>query len=154
MWAMKIKIIFLTILLSGCVNPSTMMVNREGQTLRCAATGGGYGIAGAIAITAANQAHNGCVSDYQKIGFVKIPDATLGVELKDWNSPLVVKTSGSAEAAGIKPGDQIVSVDSQSVANVYDVFRILDGKSAGDKVKVIITRDDKEMTFEPVLVSK
>jgi len=66
------------VLLTGCVSPSAMLVNRQGQTMRCATTGGGYGIAGAIAISAANRSYNACVSDYQRIGFVKLPDTTLG----------------------------------------------------------------------------
>jgi S1-C subfamily serine protease len=169
--------IILAVLLSGCVNPSTMLVNQNGQLIRCATMGGGYGIAGAIAITAANQAHNGCVSDFQRVGYVKVPDTMLGVTTA-WNGPLVVvEAMGPAAEAGIKAGDQIVSINDKPVATTYDMYKSREGKSAGDKVKVVVKRNSdftysmdspsfstttpyvsprltQEMVFEPVLVNR
>ena len=172
--------IVLAVLLSGCVSPSTMLVNQNGQMIRCATMGGGYGIAGAIAITAATQAHNGCVSDFQRVGYVKVPDTMLGFTTA-WNGPLVItETTGPAAAAGIKAGDKIVSIDDKPVATTYDVYKSREGKSAGDKVKIVVKRNSdftysmptadlssfptmtpyalprltQEMVFEPVLVSR
>jgi|ERR1041385_2687501 len=141
-------------LLAGCVSPSAMLVNRQGQTMRCATTGGGYGIAGAIAISAANRSYNACVSDYQRIGFVKLPDTTLGA-YGEWNKPYVVtKVFGPAEAVGIKAGDEIVAIDGKPVDSVYGAYQAVNGKSAGDKVKVVVRRENQEMTFEPVLAAR
>ena len=142
------------VLLAGCVSPSAMLVNRQGQTMRCATTGGGYGIAGAIAIQAAQKSYDACVSDYQRIGFVKLPDTTLGA-YGEWNKSYVVtKVFGPAEAVGIKAGDEIVAIDGKPVDSVYGAYQAVEGKSAGDKVKVVVRRENQEMTFEPTLAAR
>ena len=58
------KVLFVSLLscfVVACTNPSTLLVNREGNVMRCATTGYGYGLAGAIAISAAEAAHSRCV---------------------------------------------------------------------------------------------
>ena len=147
------KLFIAALFLAGCVSPSAMLVNRQGQTMRCATTGGGYGIAGAIAIQAAQKSYDACVSDYQRIGFVKIPETTVGFS-SEYSPLIVVEVQNSAEVVGIKPGDAVVSVDGKPTATLYDVYKVLDGKSAGDKVKVVVRRENQEMTFEPTLAAR
>ena|SRR5690348_11056903 len=151
---MKTKLLVTALFLSACVSPSTLMVNREGKGVRCATTGYGYGVAGAIAMSAAQQSHNSCVSDYGKLGYVKIPDTAVGINV-EWNGPMIVKeVKDPAKTVGIQTGDEVLSIDGKPVANTLDTFKALDGKSVGDKVKVVVKRDNRELTFEPVLVTR
>ena len=90
MGPMRILIVFLIVLLLGCTTPSTLLVNRDGKVVRCAATRYGYGLAGAIAIGAAQSAHSGCVTDARRLGFAEIPDASVGVESQFQKTPLTV----------------------------------------------------------------
>lgn len=69
---------FISIVASGCVTPSTMMVNREGKVMRCSSYGYGYGVMGAIATSTAEQTHAQCVRDAKIVGFVPIPVTALG----------------------------------------------------------------------------
>jgi hypothetical protein len=56
-------------LLAGCVAPSQMMVNGQGQMVRCSATGWGY-----IGAPLAYHPKNVCVADYEKIGYRPIEE--------------------------------------------------------------------------------
>jgi S1-C subfamily serine protease len=125
------------------------MVNREGKGVRCASTG--YGAGGTLAATAS---HSSCVSDYGKLGYIKLPDAALGV-YADFNGPLITKeVREPAKSAGIKVGDEVISVDGKPIASMLDSFKALNTKSVGDKVKVVVKRDNHELTFEPVSVAR
>ena len=69
---------------------------------------------------------------------------------------------GGAEKAGLKPttqssngrillGDLIKEIDNKKVNDSSDLFRLLDAKSVGDKVKVTIERDGKEKKIDVTL---
>jgi S1-C subfamily serine protease len=152
------ELLFLTalLLLSGCVTtPSTMLVNSQGQAMRCATTGYGYGIAGAIAISTAGQSHDRCVQDLHKIGYIKIPDVRVGLK-SDWKltPPVVMAVEGPAEQIGLKPGDQILSFDGKVYASEFDVYKLLNTKKLGDTLKVQVRREDAVLDFAPVLTSR
>ena len=141
------KLFIAALFLVGCVSPSTLMVNREGQGMRCASTGWGTG--GVLAATAS---HSSCVSDFNKLGYVKLPDVWLGVTPTDWKGPVIAKeVEGPAMTAGIQVSDQFLSIDGKPITTYLDTFKALNGKSVGDKVKVIVKRDGHELSFEPVL---
>lgn len=53
------------------------------------------------------------------------------------------KVPAPAEAAGIKPGDQILKVDDKSVINAFEFERSFWSKKPGDKVKLIVISDGK-----------
>jgi S1-C subfamily serine protease len=103
---------------------------------------------------AATASHSSCVSDYGKLGYVKLPDAALGV-YADFNGPLITKeVREPAKSADIKVGDEVISVDGKPIASMLDSFKALNTKSVRDKVKVVVKRDNHELTFEPVSVAR
>jgi membrane-associated protease RseP (regulator of RpoE activity) len=128
----------------ACVTPSTIMVNREGKVVRCATTGYGYGVAGAIAMSTAQQSHDRCVKDAQILGFVPFPPATLGFDADTKSHPMrIIAVKENAEAAGLRPGDLLLEVDSKPVETFFSVITIMNTKKPGDRVAVKIQRDDQ-----------
>lgn len=63
----------------------------------------------------------------------------------------VVEPGSAAEAAGLQPGDVIVAVDGQEVANEHDLGDALVAAHPRGKNDVILTvkRDDQELTIGP-----
>lgn len=78
---------------------------------------------------------------------------------KKYNVPIglgvteVVKGT-TAEAYGIKKGDIILSIDNGRIKKMKDITDLLEGKKSGDKVKIQIYRDGKEITINAVLMNK
>jgi uncharacterized protein YndB with AHSA1/START domain len=90
----------------------------------------------------------------------------LGITLSDFNAELAKKlsvpvTEGlridslidgmGAQAAGLQSSDVIVKVDGREIRNFADVPDGLEGKRAGDKVKVTFYRGSEKKTVELVL---
>ncbi|MGL6077008.1 MAG: PDZ domain-containing protein [Fimbriiglobus sp.] len=65
---------------------------------------------------------------------------------------VVTKDSG-AEKAGLKAGDKILFLDGKKIENGKDFAAIMQTKKAGDKVKVVVSRDGFEKTFEVTLAA-
>ena len=67
--------VFLVICASlwGCsVAPSTLfVVSPDGKAYRCATYRYGYGVMGAIAMSSAQNTHDKCVSDMERLGYVR-----------------------------------------------------------------------------------
>jgi hypothetical protein len=60
--------------LAGCIPPSTLLVNDEGNVSRCASYGtGGYGMETAASL------HTSCVTDMKELGDVPLPPVRMGV---------------------------------------------------------------------------
>ncbi len=59
----------------------------------------------------------------------------------------VIKGS-PADKAGLKEGDVILEVDGRKVKNVFTLRSIIQSKMPGERVKVKLLRDGKEMTVE------
>lgn len=122
-------------------------INHNGEPggqSRAATTGYGYGVAGAIAMSTAQQSHDRCVKDAQILGFVPFPPATLGFDADTKSHPMrIIAVKEKAEAAGLRPGDLLLEVDSKPVETFFSVITIMNTKKPGDRVAVKIQRDDQ-----------
>jgi len=56
-----------------------------------------------------------------------------------------------AAAAGVRPGDLIISIDGSEVADAKELLTILAKKQAGDVVKIGVTRDRKNLEMDVTL---
>lgn len=139
-------------LLSGCVTPSTILVNEDGKVVRCAAHGWGY-----VGAPMAQGIASSCVNDARKMGFVEVPDAYLGLHFKnpDHAARVTNVEAGSpAAVAGIKQGDLVTRFDGQPIGNSHEVIVYLGKKKPGDPIKVSIERDGKPMELAATLKSR
>jgi len=64
---------------------------------------------------------------------------------------VAVKKGGSAEKAGLREGDIIISVDNINLDKVNDLADIIQGYAAGDKINLLIMREGAEKTVEVIL---
>ena len=107
------------------------------------------------------------IGDLTKYGAVQ--RGFLGVSIQDVNSQLAdkeglrevrgvyvakVNPNSSAEDAGIKDGDVIIKVEDMVVNSSSELQEQVGKRSPGDKVKLTVLRDNKEMNFETVLKNK
>lgn len=65
-----------------------------------------------------------------------------------------VRAESPAEVAGLKKGDLIVEIEGNKVVNQAQLKQVLGTKYAGDKVKLAVKRDDKDIAAELQLVDK
>ncbi|WP_304127408.1 S1C family serine protease [Mogibacterium diversum] len=80
-----------------------------------------------------------------------VKDKTTG---KSTAAVLIAEVNGSnAKAAGLKKGDQIVSVDNEKVSTAEGVISAIQSHRIGETVKLGIIRDGKEMTISVKLQS-
>ena len=80
-----------------------------------------------------------------------VKDKTTG---KSTAAVLIAEVNGSnAKAAGLKKGDQIVSVDNEKVSTAEGVISAIQSHRIGETVKLGIVRDGKEMTISVKLQS-
>jgi S1-C subfamily serine protease len=108
----------------------------------------------------------------QLIRYGKVERIGLGITIWDdavvarmhWKGVLVrhVQPGSPAATAGIRateftenratqPGDLIVAVNSKPIRGAIDLFRVLDGFKAGDKVTVTVRRDEGDVHLPVVL---
>lgn len=83
--------------------------------------------------------------------------AVLGVGLKEDDGDLFVDsvTEGSGAAmADLKKGDKLLKVDGSDIRNRDDLIAYLKEKSPGDKIKLTLTRGDKELLLEVELMAR
>ncbi|MCH1530647.1 MAG: trypsin-like peptidase domain-containing protein, partial [Gammaproteobacteria bacterium] len=57
-----------------------------------------------------------------------------------------VSPDSAAENAGLEPGDVIINVDGKEIENVNDLRNAIGLKRSGERVKVVIIRNNREMT--------
>ncbi len=82
--------------------------------------------------------------------------AVMGIQTENADKAVKISSvnSGSpAEKAELKVGDLILSIDGKKVTDTTKLTEILGEKKAGDPVKVLFTRDGKEMTKQVTLGS-
>lgn len=65
-----------------------------------------------------------------------------------------VEDFSAAQKAGLKVGDVITEVEGKEVTSVEDINKIKEQHNIGDKLKLKINRDKKEMTIELTLEEK
>lgn len=71
----------------------------------------------------------------------------LGVYIAD------VEKNSAAKEAGIKRGDQIISIDGKEIKNSSDAKKAIHSHKAGEEVKLVVKRDDNELTITVILQS-
>ena len=59
-----------------------------------------------------------------------------------------------AQEAGFKPGDQVISIDGQTVSSLNEVSTIIKKHKKGDKVTYTVARDGKQMEIDLTLQSR
>lgn len=64
---------------------------------------------------------------------------------------LEVEEGSGAQAAGLKPGDYLVSVDGKSVEKSSDLKAAIEEHSVGDTLKLVIERDGEEIEMNVAL---
>lgn len=107
------------------------------------------------------------VSDILQYGDVQ--RALLGVEIGDVNAKIAhdnhldkiegvfigkVQSGGSADLAGIKDNDVIISVDGMDVNSPAELQEQINKHRPGDKVSMVIKRDNKKKPFNVTLRNK
>lgn len=83
--------------------------------------------------------------------------AALGVYVQTTNNQVAIagfSSNSTAESAGLQTGDIITALDSTKISSYDDITSFLADKSAGDTVKVTVTRDSKEVSATITLVEK
>lgn len=64
---------------------------------------------------------------------------------------IAVKKGGSADKAGLKEGDIIISVDNVSLDETNDLADIIQSYATGDKINLVIKRDGADKEIEVIL---
>jgi S1-C subfamily serine protease len=64
---------------------------------------------------------------------------------------LQVAPNSAAERAGLRSGDDIVSIDGQLMTNYKDVLAYLETRRAGDRVELTIRRDNRNFSLDATL---
>lgn len=101
------------------------------------------------------------IGDLKDHGYVT-GKVALGVELMDVTNKLsaryyfgtnkigcfinAVMDDSAAEKAGLEEGDRIISIDGEDITCAADVEEIISDKSVGDKIKVVVEREDEQKT--------
>jgi len=67
---------------------------------------------------------------------------------------VTVFKNGPCKAAGIRPGDVLRAIDSQSTPNPRAVVKIIGEKNIGDEVKLLIQSDGNQMEISVTLIKK
>ncbi|SHE59376.1 Do/DeqQ family serine protease [Marinitoga hydrogenitolerans DSM 16785] len=65
-----------------------------------------------------------------------------------------IEKGSPAEKAGIKPGDVIIKIDNKEINSADELVYIVKTYPAGEKIKVVVNRKGKEITYEIVLAER
>ncbi len=102
-----------------------------------------------------NLIKNGKVKGRAAIG-ISIVDVNTNELVKQYNVKVtgvyvVESVSKNANKAGFEKGDLIYSINGSKIKNSGDLFAVLEKHKVGDKIKVVVVRDNKKMTLETIL---
>jgi predicted esterase len=64
-----------------------------------------------------------------------------------------VSADSAAQKAGIRPGDKILKIDGKPIANFFQVQVALGPKYEGDKVDVVVLRDEAEKSYTGLMLT-
>ena len=82
-----------------------------------------------------------------------MPDSEDDPEAPGW--PVAyVSPGGGAEKAGMKGGDEIMSIDGHTINGYADYKRTTRGKEPGDVIAVTVKRGDEELKLEVELAAR
>lgn len=139
----------------ACINPGNSggpLVNIDGELvgINVAVRAGAQGIGFALPIDDVKKVATEMMSTRRLTAFwhglvgdeVRLPRNGRAVVLSD------VQPGSPAEAAGFKPGDQLVQVGELHVANSLDIERGLLGATPGRPTKIQILRDGQEQSLD------
>ncbi len=155
----------------AAVNPGNSggaLVNQQGNliginTAIASRTGSYTGYSFAVPVTIVSKV----VEDLKKFG--EVQRALLGVNIGDVNAEIAkelkldkvegvyvggVPENGAAREAGIKEKDVIIQVDGDPVRNTAQLQEKISQYRPGDKVKVIVIRDNEKKPFDVTLRNK
>lgn len=65
-----------------------------------------------------------------------------------------VDNGSSAEEAGFRKGDRVVSIDGKEITSSTEIETLISDKSAGDKVTFVISRGGKQSSIELTLIEE
>jgi S1-C subfamily serine protease len=146
-------------------NSGGALVNKEGELIGINAaiaspTGSYSGYSFAIPSEIAKKV----VQDLIKYG--EVQRAVLGVQIRNVNDQLAkerdletlegafivgVKRDGSADRAGIKPGDVVTRINEKQINDVAELQTTINSYNPGDEVMVTVRRNGDEKEFEVTL---
>ncbi|HZL09920.1 MAG TPA: Do family serine endopeptidase [Prolixibacteraceae bacterium] len=155
----------------AAVNPGNSggaLVNTQGElvginTAIASQTGSYSGYSFAIPVGIVKKA----VADILEYG--EVQRALMGVEIRDVTDELAkknkldkiegvfistVQSGGAAELAGIKDNDVIISVDGADVNSTAELQQQINKHRPGDKVAIVVKRDNKRKPFNVTLRNK
>ncbi len=155
----------------AAVNPGNSggaLVNTKGElvginTAIASQTGSYSGYSFAVPVSIVSKV----VADLKEFG--EVQRAVLGVSISDITDMLakekdievmegayvhMVTEQGAAKAAGIKDGDIITHIDDIKIKSVAELQEQIGRHNPGDKVKIVVVRDKKELTFNVKLKNK
>lgn len=79
--------------------------------------------------------------------------AQLHIEQESGLIVMQIVKDGPADQAGIRPGDIIISVDGQEVKSFDDMSKLLDKKKIGDKLVLVVQRDQEQLEVQLTLAA-
>jgi serine protease Do/serine protease DegQ len=146
-------------------NSGGALVNLKGQlvginTAILGPNGGNVGIGFAIPINMSNDIAE------QLIRYGEVRRGQLGITIQELTPELAsafnitsgkgvvvsqVANKSPAQKAGIKPGDIVISVDGKPVTNVAELRNVIGLQRVGEKVKLIVIREGKELTLTALI---
>jgi len=62
-----------------------------------------------------------------------------------------VREGSPAERAGLRAGDIIIAFDDQEIADIYAMTEALRARKPGDRVRIRVVREGREVTVTAVL---
>jgi len=146
-------------------NSGGPLLNLEGQVVGINSAGddNAQSIGFAIAIDSVKDAIDHAIaSPLAPTGYLGIQTADLTPAMAQQlgtttqNGAYVIGTTkgGPADAAGMKSGDVIVSVDGKAVASAHDLGDILGGLQPGTSVPVVVDRGGQQVTLDVTLAAR
>lgn len=123
-------------------------------------TGGSLGIGFAIPVSTVKTVMESIISKGQVVrGWIGVEPRDITLELAE-NLSLSQKSgviiaailkNGPADKAGMKPGDILVSVNDQPVANMTEMFNMIALLEPGSQIKMAVARGGKEVPLDVVV---